>query len=384
VSEREKFYLSSNYYRSATKDIEKEIETLELWKQEYPRDFGPRNNLASEYLVIGRFEKALAEASEAKRLNPNARYPYANMASAYMGLNRLEEARTIVQEALAQRPNFPDYHFILYQIAFAQENRTAMQQQIDWYAGKPEEYDSFRMQSESAAYSGQVRQARALGQRAMELATQSDLKEVAAGFLLIEANTDAIFGKCQEIKQITTTALAMARTGDSLRSSALVLALCGETALAQTIVDEQAKIYPTDSMLNSMMLPTIRATIEMRRNNYAQAIQLLQSANRYEGRSQLYVRYLRGQAYLAQRSPTDATTDFQYIVDHRGFSAGESLGTFSPLHVLAHLGLARAAVLQGDTAKARNAYQDFFALWKHADPDIPILIEARNEYENLK
>jgi serine/threonine protein kinase/tetratricopeptide (TPR) repeat protein len=385
VSEREKFYISSNYYRSVTYEIEKNIETLELWKQEYQRDFGPRTNLADQYLQIGRFDKALAEASEAKRLNPNARYPYANMAMAYMGLNRFEEAKTILQEALAQRPDFPDYHFILYQIAFAQENHAAMQQQIDWYLGKPAEYDSFNMQSQAAAYSGQVSKARELNQRAMELATQGDLKEVAAGLLITQAITDAIFGNCQQIKQATTKALAIARTSDSLRNSALALALCGETALAQTIVDDQAKLYPTDTLFNTMTLPTIRAAIEMRRNNYAQAIQLLQSANRYEGRSQLFVHYIRGQAYLVQRSGTEAAADYQYIVDRRGFWAGaESLGTFSPLYPLAHLGLARAAVLQGDTAKARKAYQDLFALWKDADPDIPILIEAKKEYEMLK
>ena len=291
----------------------------------------------------------------------------------------------LLQEALAQRPDFPDYHFILYQIAFAQENPNAMQQQIDWYAGKPDEYDSFKMQSQSAAYSGQVSKARALNQRAIELATQDDLKEVAAGSLLTQAITDAILGNCQQIKQTTTKALAIARTNDSLRNSALGLALCDETALAQTIVDEQAKLYPTDTLFNTMTLPTIRAAIEMRRNNYARAIQFLQSANRYEGRSQMFARYIRGQAYLAQRSGTEAAADCQYIVDRRGFWAGgESLGTFSPLYPLAHLGLARAAVLQGDAAKARKAYQDFFALWKDADPDIPILIEARKEYERLK
>jgi serine/threonine protein kinase/tetratricopeptide (TPR) repeat protein len=385
VSEREKFYISSNYYRSVTSEIEKNIETLELWKQEYPRDFVPRNNLADQYLQIGRFEKALAEASEAKRLNPNTQFPYSNMAMAYVGLNRFEEAKAILQEALAQRPNFPDYHFILYQIAFAQENHTAMQQQIDWYAGKPAEYDSFNLQAQSAAYSGQVSKARELNQRAMELATQGDLKEVAAGFLITQAITDAIFGNCQQIKQATTKALVISRTNDSLRNSALALALCGETALAQTIVDEQAKLYPTDTLFNTMTLPTIRAAIEMRRNNYAQAIPFLQSANRYEGRSQLLVRYIRGQAYLAQQSATEATTDFQYIVDHRGFSSGgESIGTFSPLYPLSHLGLARAAVLQGETAKARKAYQDFFAIWKVADQDIPILIEAKKEMELLK
>jgi predicted Zn-dependent protease len=302
-----------------------------------------------------------------------------------MGLNRFEEAKTILQEALAQRPDFPDYHFILYQIAFAQENYPAMRQQIDWYAGKPAEYDSFNMQSQSAAYSGQVSKARELNQRAMELATQGDLKEVAAGFLITQAITDAIFGNCQQIKQATTKALAISRTNDSLRNSALALALCGETALAQTIVDEQAKLYPTDTLFNTMTLPTIRSAIEMRRNNYARAIPFLQSANRYEGRSQFLVRYIRGQAYLAQRSATEATTDFQYIVDHRGFSSGgESIGTFSPLYPLSHLGLARAAVLQGDTAKARKAYQDFFAIWKDADQDIPILIEAKKEMELLK
>ncbi|PYS51538.1 MAG: hypothetical protein DMF68_03960 [Acidobacteria bacterium] len=378
VSEREKFYISSHYYSNVTREMEKNIETLELWKQAYPRDYVPRNNLSVAYQAIGQYEKAVSESNEAVRLNPNSANVYVNLGFSFLALNRYEEAKTVFTQAMAQKPDYPDYHTGLYLVAFIQGDTAAMQQQVAWYAGKPVEYDIYATQSETAAFSGQLRKAREFNQRAVELAVQHDLKEVAAGIASMQAVTDALYGDCKRVKDGAAKSLALARTVESLPASATALAFCGEAAQAQPMIDEAAKLYPTDSALSAMALPTIRATIELRRNNYAQAIQLLQSTNRYEGRSQLWVRYTRGLAYLGQHAGAEAAADFQYILDHRGD------WITSPMYPLAQLGIARAAALTGDTAKARKAYQDFLALWKDADQDIPILQEAKQEYEKLK
>ena len=173
--------------------------------------------------------------------------------------------------------------------------------------------------------------------------------------------------------------MAIARTSSSLRTAALALALCGELGQAQSLADEYARLVPSDTLANAIELPVIRAAIANHRGNYAQAVALLQTARRYDRADSTFLaHYTRGQTYLGQHSGAEAAAEFQYILDHRG------IDPFSVLHPLAQLGLARAAVLTSDTAKARKAYQDFFALWKDADPDIPILIEAKKEYENLK
>ena len=156
------------------------------------------------------------------------------------------------------------------------------------------------------------------------------------------------------------------------------LATCGAFSEAQTIVAELIRRHPKDTELNKIMLPLVQARIELQRGNAGQAIQLLETTRPYEGYALFQIAYLRGQAYLSQQNGAGAATEFQKILDHRGSQPT------SPLYALAQLGLARAAALSGDMAKARKAYQDFFALWKDADPDLPVLQDARLEYEKLK
>jgi tetratricopeptide (TPR) repeat protein len=338
----------------------------------------PRNNLALQYNDIGQYEKAVEEAREAIRLNPNAAPPHSNLARAFSGLNRFDEAKEVIERALAQKVESIFMHRILYSIAFIQGDEAVMKQQIEWANGKPEEYAAQNWQAETAAFSGQLRKAKEFSSRAAELAQRRDLKEVVAQIVAGDAVRDTLFGDCKEVKEKTAKALAITESQLAQFSAANALAVCGEFRQMQAITDELVKRYPKHTLFIKVFLPLIQARAEMYRGNAAQAIQLLETTRPYEGAAPFQITYLRAQAYLSQRKGTEAATEFQKILDHRGWQPA------SPLYPLAHLGLARTATLNGDTATARKAYQDFFALWKDADPDIPILQEARREYEKLK
>ena len=378
VSERERLYIGMSYYSNVTREVEKYIETLELWKRTYPRDVVPRNNLALQYNNIGQFEKGVEEASEAVRLNPNAAPPYTNLARGFSGLNRFDEAKEVIGRALAQKVESVFMHRILYSIAFVHGDEVGMQQQVEWTKGKPEEYTAQSWQAETAAFSGRLREAREFSARAAELAQRLDLKEVVAQIVAGDAVNDTVFGDCRQVKEKTAKALALTESQAAEISTANALAACGEFSQMQAITDLLVKRDPKDTLLNTVFLPLIRARAEMHRGNAAQAIQLLETTRSYEGASLFQVAYLRGLAYLGQQKGAEAATEFHKILDHRGSQPA------SPLYPLAHLGLARAAVLQSDTARARQAYQDFLALWKDADADTPILIAAKKEYEKLK
>ena len=377
VSEREKLYITMSYYSNVTRELEKYVETLELWELTYPRDVVPRNNLALHYNDIGQHAKAVEAAREGIRLNPNAAPLLSNLARALVGLNRFDDAREVIGRALAQKVESLFMHRMLYSIAFIQGDEAGMKQQIDWANGKPEEYAAQSWQAETAAFSGQLRKAREFYGRAVELAQGRNLKEVVAQIATAGAQLGALFGDCRRVKDDTSKAFALESQPARL-NAANALAGCGEFSQMQAITDDLSTRYPTDTLLKKLFLPLIQARAQMYRGNAAQAIQSLETARPYEGAALFQVAYLRGQAYLSQQKGVEAVTELQKIVDHRGWQPA------SPLYPLAHLGLARAAVLVGDREMARKAYEDFFALWKDADADIPILIEAKKEYEKLK
>jgi tetratricopeptide (TPR) repeat protein len=233
-------------------------------------------------------------------------------------------------------------------------------------------------QSWTAAFAGHGRQARVFSSRAFDAAQGRNAKENAANIATSQALTDAVFGNCEQVKEDTAKGIAIAYTPSPFWNAAIALAICGEVGQTQALVDEYEKRFPKNTLGKAIWLPTIRATTELRRNNPAQAIDSFDAANQYEAAAEFWPPYTRGQAYLKLRRGAEAAAEFQKILDHRGWDPT------SYLYPLAHLGLARAAVLNLDTSKARKAYQDFFALWKDADADLPILIEAKKEYEKLK
>ena len=253
-----------------------------------------------------------------------------------------------------------------------------MKRQVDWASEREGEFAHLNWQSWSAAFVGQGRQARAFSSQAFDAAEARKAKEFAAGSAIGQALTDAVLGNCEQVKEGTAKGIALAHTALNFWNAAIALAVCGEVGRTEALVDEYAKRFPKNTLGKVIWLPTTRATIELRRNNPARAIVLLEGAKPYEATAQFWPPYTRGQAYLKLGKGAEAAAEFQKILDHRGWDP------LSPLYPLAHLGLARAAVLNLDTAKARQAYQDFFALWKDADLDLPVLIEAKKEYEKLK
>jgi serine/threonine protein kinase/tetratricopeptide (TPR) repeat protein len=373
VSQREQFYISAGYYDNVTGELEKYLDTLEIWRRSYPRDASPQNNLAVKYNELGQFDKALEAARETGRINPNSASGYSLIATALLGLNRFAEAREIIQQAQAQKLDTTSMRRTLYRIALIQGDTGSMKQQIDWMTGKPDEYAAQGWQSEAAAFSGQLRQAREFSQRAFEMAQRRDLKDVAAQVAVGSATRDALFGDCAQVKDQTTKSLALTNNPITVIYAANALATCREFAQAQSIIDQLPRRFPTDTLLNKILVPLVQARIEFQKGNAAQAIQLLESTRPHEGYALFQIAYLRGQALMGLQKGVEAATEFQKIIDHRGSQPT------SPIYALAHLGVARAHALNGDSARARQAYQAFLALWKDADRDLPVMQEMKNE-----
>jgi serine/threonine protein kinase/Flp pilus assembly protein TadD len=378
VSEREKFLIAANYFGGVTGEWEAQISQLEQWKQTYPRDWEPLNLLSNRYTLVGPFEKAKTEGHAAKDLNPKDARPYVNLAVAFMGLNHFVEARDVLKEAQGQNLESANMHQRLYHIAFVQGDTDAMKGQIDWAkdSGKPEEI--LNWEAQTAGFSGQLAAADQMSDRLIEIIRNNDAREQTAQVLLVQAVRAGMLGNCARVGDLTKRALDISREQGNLVAAANAYAACGQGAPAQSLIDELMKRFPLDTLLNTNLIPIIRAQLELNRGNAAQAIQLLESARKYEVFGDFWPQYIRGQAYLKQNSGPAALTEFRAILDHRGWYP------LSPLYPLAQLGLARAAALSDDKPTARKAYQDFFALWKDADATLPPLTAARAEYEKVK
>jgi serine/threonine protein kinase/tetratricopeptide (TPR) repeat protein len=376
ASEREKFYISNRYYDLATGELDKSIDVLELWERSYPRDVNARINLAFAYMVTGQAEKAIPEAREAMRLNANAAQPYNLLGAALVVLGQLDEGKAVYQEAIAKKLDSWPIRYDLYGLAFIQGDQALMQQQLDWAAGTPFEGPIMYKEADTLAFSGQLRKSQELFRRATSINEQRLGKDAAAYPAAEYALWVAMFGDCQQAKKEAATTLSFAHGNEeALWRIAVAAGLCGESIEAQSIADELVKGKPKGTIVNAIFLPTIRGAVETNRNKPAQAIQLLQTASRFE-RYYPFSIYVRGLAYLSQRSGAEAALEFQKII-------GQRSNADNPLYPLAYLGLARAAALTGDRSKSREAYDHFFELWKNADSNIPIQQEARREYEKL-
>jgi hypothetical protein len=297
---------------------------------------------------------------------------------ALLRLNRFAEAKDALTQALQQNLDMTDFHSYLYQIAFAGGDTAGMQQQIDSRNGKPDEYVALDWQSGAAAFAGQWQRARELARRAIDLASRGNTKEIAAQYEAEQALRAAVFGRFIPAKAAAADSLALERNQVTLTRAALALALSGEPFQVQPPVDELGRGYPKDTLIDGIWLPTIRAVLELQRGDAGQAIELLEAAKRYEAAAEFWPQYVRGQAYLKLKKGAEAAAEFQKILDHRGEAP------LSALYPLAHLGVARAAAVDGDFAKSRSGYQEFLKLWKNADQDNSILIEANKEYQELK
>jgi serine/threonine protein kinase/tetratricopeptide (TPR) repeat protein len=379
VSEREKIYITEHYYQTVTGEADKEIETLELYKRTYPSDSTPYNNLAVSYAQIGDFEKSAEAARGCLPVDPNSNNCYSVLSFAYVGLNRFDEARQVAEQAVARFPASETLHSGAYVIALDTGRAADAQRELDWAKGKPAEYRFISTQGQVAAQAGKVGQARERSQQAFEMQKNLGEEEAAQAELGNRALIEADFGDCGDARQDAAVLAAKpGRVASGLAGDAY--ATCGDAAKADAMVSYLSKNYPTETYAQKIDLPQMRARLDLQRGDGAKAIDELRSTEPYDfgwiGSG--VPAYLRGIAYLKLKQGGQAAAEFQKIVDHKGPMA------LSPYLPLAKLGLGRGFALQGDTAKARLAYQDFFAMWKDADPDVSILKEAKAEYEKLK
>jgi len=388
ASELEKFHIASSYYGAVTGELEKAAETYQEWIQSYPRDAIPYNNLGVIYFQLGQPDKALDVARESVDLDPNNVIDLESLSDSLMVLNRLDESRKPLDEAVAKKLDDDGIHLQFYEIDFLQGDTRGMAEQLSWFDGKPDlEHERWAFQSDTEAYSGHSQKARELTKRAIDAALRTDNKESAAFWQDNGAIREAEFGYSAEARQSAAASLNLGGTDRPVaEEAAIAFAMAGDTSHAESTGQSLAKRFPLDTLVRSLSVPTIEAQIAIDQNNPARGIELLQAASPIELsvssggagiNSCMYPVYVRGQAYLSAKQGTAAVVEFQKIIDHRGLVEN------CPTGALAHLGLARAYVLAGDNAKAHAAYNDFLTLWKDADPDIPILKDAKAEAASL-
>jgi eukaryotic-like serine/threonine-protein kinase len=389
TSEPEKYFIEAAYYKEVVGNIEKAEQTCKLWAQAYPRAEMPHNYLSGAiYPVFGQYEKQVEEAREGIRLKPDISISYAFLMFGYITLNRVDEAKAAHRQALELKLNDALYPLGLYQIAFLQNDAPGMAQQVARSTGLPGSEDELLgMQADTAAYTGRLEYAREISRRAMDSADRTGAKESAAAYSTLAGLREALFGNAEEARRRASWALGHSAGRDVRYGVALALAFAGDNARAQELTQNLAKEFPEDTSVQFNYLPTLHARLALNRGNTSEAIENLRTATTYElgqttgssyGWTALYPVFVRGGAYLNARQGKEAAAEFQKILDHPGVVLNE------PIAALAHLQIARAYVMLGNTAKARSAYQNFFTLWKDADPDIPILITARTEYARLK
>ncbi len=389
VSEREKFSISADYQLFATGDLERAAQEFELWSQAYPRDANAHLNLGAVDGELGQYEKALAETLECLRVFPDSSAGLGNVVGNYVSLNRLDEAKAAYQDATKRKlAEIATLHANMYWLAFLEGDTAEMDRQSAWSAGKPGAEDFLdALGSDTEAFHGRLSKARTFSQRAIEFDKRNDQKESAALWQMLAALHEAMLGNAEPARTAAAAGLELASTHDSQILAALVSAESGDSARAEKMASDLAKQYPTDTLVNFYWLPAIHAAVELDRKNPAKAIELLKPASQYDFSSPapaisvggpLVPPYIRGEAYLLAHQGAEAAAEFQKFIDRRYL-----VGNY-PLGALAHLGLARAYAEQGNAAKARIAYQDFFALWKDADSNIPVLIAAKAEYAKLQ
>jgi len=386
ASERERFNIESEYYNVVTGELEKGAQTDELWQQTYPRDAMPYLRLGFVSATLGNFEKALEEWRVALRLDPNSGTTFALLSAAYMVFNRLDEAEAMFKQAEERKLEGEVLLQGRYWLAFLKGDAAQMAQWVSAALGKPGAEDLLlAMQADTEGWYGKLKNAHELTGRAMDSAQHNDAKESAAAYQAAAALREAEAGSREQTRAEAKAALKLAPNRDVRAIGALALARAGDTAGAEKLAAELDKAFPLDTLVQRYWLPTIRAEVALERKDPNGAIELLNVASRVELSSPtadltivLCPVYVRGEAYLMLHDGNRAAAEFQKFIDHRGLVMN------FPWGALARLGLARAYTLQGNTVKARAAYQDFLTLWKDADPDVPVLKQAKAEYGKFK
>ena len=397
ASEREKLMIAAEYYAVVTGELDKAAQTFQEEIESYPRELDAYDDLGIVFALQGQYEKAVEITRQALRLAHDKVGLYGNMGNDALALQRFDETRQIIHEAQARKLDDAGLHAVLYTLAFLGSDPSTMAEQQQWFAGKPDyENDGLALASDTEAYGGHLGKARELTKRAEESAVRADSKENGAIWQAIAAQREAAYGNAAEARQTATGALKLAPASQGAESeAALAFAIAGDTARAGFLAQDLGKRFPVDTQMQSLWLPSIQAQLALDRKNPAVALTALQAASPIELGQILFVKnisclypvYVRGEAYLAAGQGNAAAAEFKKVLDHSGIVWNCWTGA------LAHLGVARANALQSRTSqgadadaarvRALAAYKDFLTLWKDADPDIPILKEAKAEYAKL-
>jgi eukaryotic-like serine/threonine-protein kinase len=381
VSERERFYIEANYYKDGTGEIEKAIPAYELWQQTYPRDYASYVHLGTLYFSTGNLEKAVEQTRESVRLEPNSADNYGGLALAYILQNRLDEAEIVLHQAEERKLESEFLLELRYKLAFLKRDTARMAQTVSAAIGKPGSEDLLlNAQANTEAWYGRLKDARELTRRAINSAQQNNAQETGADYQARTALHEVESGLREQARSEAYAAIKLAPNAGVMALSAVALAMTGDTAAAEKLAAELDRNYPLDTLVQGYRLPAIRAALALQRKDPHRAVELLQVTSPLElgDDGDLLPVYLRGEAYLMLRDGKAAAAEFQKFFDHRGV-----VGNL-PSGALAHLQLGRAYNLSGDETKAKAAYQDFLTLWKDADPDIPILQQAKQEYARLQ
>ena len=389
ASDQENFFISLTYDLQVTGDLEKAQQTCDLWIQAYPRSWLPHGLLSGAiYPELGQYEKSVEEAKIAIGIDPDFSIGYSILADGYVAQGQVDEADKTLLRASERKLDIPDFYVQRYIIGFLKDDKAGMAREAVQSRERPG-VDDWMSNSEGfvAAYSGHLDEARQMSRRAADLARKADRRETEALYEADAAVREALFGNVSTARQRSGDALTLSKSRDVVYEVGFALALSGDSSRSQALVEDLSRRFREDTKVRFIYVPTILALVALNRSQPSKAVELLQTVISYEGGTPIeggsefllgagsfYPAYVRGLDYLAAHQGSEAAVEFQKILDHRGIVVSDPIGA------LAHLQLGRAYALSGNKTKARSAYQDFLTLWKAADPDIPILKQARAEF----
>lgn len=368
VSERERFYIQSHYYTGVTGNLEKANETLELWRNTYPRELAAHNNLAANYIDLGLYEQAIEAALQARAIDPDSPFPVSNLTASYIALNRFEEARRIRAEL--PTGGMAD-HTEMLQIAYLTGDTAEVQRRLEAIR-KLAPHNALLLEMDIAFFEGRIGHGTELMRRAVGMARRAGFHQQAADGILSAASAHLAAGNVPDAAELARSVVG---TGlpEAVRRARLMLVEAGETDAALALADTVQRGRPEATLVQNLHVPLLRAAVALKRGDARSAVEILRPVETYDSAGVLgaMVVFTRGQALLQLNDGASAAQQFQKILDHRGKSP------LSTLYPASYVWLGRAQ------AAARRAYQDFFALWKDADPGVPLLQQARDEYKKL-
>jgi DNA-binding winged helix-turn-helix (wHTH) protein/Tfp pilus assembly protein PilF len=393
ASDQEKFFISLTYDLQVTGNLDKAQQTCDLWVQTYPRAWMPHALLSGGiYLPLGKYAESVEENKIALGIDPDFSIGYSNLATSYMAVERTDEAGKALQQAFERKLEIPDLFVLRFVMAFLKGDKVGMERTSALARERPGAGDWIsNSEGFASAYSGHLEAARKMSQLAADLARKTQRRDTEALYEADAAVREALFGNVLTARQRAVEAIELSKSKDVAFGAGFALALSGDSSRSQALREDLSRRLPEDTRVQFTYAPTLRALLALNHSQPLKAVELLQTTIPYElgnpseggsefllGAGNLYPAYVRGLAYLAAHQGAEAASEFQKILDHRGIVISDPIGA------LAHLQLGRAYAMSGDKAKAKSAYQDFLNLWKDADPDVPILKEARAEYTKLK